>query len=62
MTSPKAAPMRPRRSNQSLTTDRELKSLKVIYWTKSKLLNLLRGLIKRDRKEWFAARVKVLNS
>jgi hypothetical protein len=48
------APMRrPRRSNQSLTLDRSMKALKVIYWTESRLRRLLRRIIKNDQQEWF---------
>jgi hypothetical protein len=53
---------RPRRSNQSLTLNRGIESLKTIYWTESKLRKLLRRLVKNDRQKWFAARVKALNS
>lgn len=53
---------RPRRSNRSLTTERELAATRVIYWTASRLQRLLRRIIKNDHQEWFAARVRELKS
>jgi hypothetical protein len=63
MTGIKAAPVRrPHRSNSALSIVRGITAQKVIYWTAAKLHRLLRGLIKRDREEWFAARVRALKS
>ena len=57
------APMRRlRRSNQSLTLDRSMKAIKAIYWTESRLQKLLSRIIRNDRREWFAARVRALKS
>ncbi len=51
---------RPHRSNRPLGLDRSLKALKTIYWTKSTFQKLLRRLVRNDREEWFAARVRAL--
>ncbi len=56
------AKKRPRRANESLSTDRGVKAQKIIYWTEAKLQKLLLRLIKKDRQEWFAARVRALKS
>jgi hypothetical protein len=53
---------RPRRSNQLLTFDRNLNKQKVIYWTTGRLQKLLRRLIRKDREDWFAARIQALRS
>ena len=37
-------------------------AVKRIYWTEAKLLKLFRSLIKPDRQQWFAARVRELKS
>ena len=37
-------------------------TVKCIYWTDAKLLKLFRSLIKPDRQQWFAARVRELKS
>jgi len=54
------AKKRPRRANQSLSNDRGVKAQKTIYWTEAQLQKLLLRLIKKDRQEWFAARVREL--
>jgi hypothetical protein len=41
---------------------RPAKAIKRIYWTEPKLQKLFRSLIKPDRQEWFAARVRELQS
>jgi hypothetical protein len=55
------AKKRPRRANQSLSNDRGVKAQKIIYWTAARLQKLLLRLIKKDRQEWFAARVRNRN-
>jgi hypothetical protein len=52
----------PQRSNQSLSLDRSISAVKTIYWTSSRLQKLLRRVVKNDRQEWFAARVRALKS
>jgi hypothetical protein len=59
----KAAPMRrPQRPNKSLGIEHRLTSIRTIYWTESKLRKLLRRIIRNDRQEWFAARVRELKN
>jgi hypothetical protein len=53
---------RPHRSNSPLGIERRTESLKTIYWTESKLRKLLRRIIRNDRQEWFAARVRELKN
>lgn len=53
---------RPRRSNESLSIVRGIKTAKAIYWTPARLQKLLRRIIRNDREEWFAARVRALKS
>lgn len=64
MTGKKASPVRrrPHRSNDSLSTSRAIKTLKVIYWTQARLAALVRRITSNKREEWFAARVKELRS
>lgn len=60
----KAAPVRrrPKRSNPTINLDRSLKAIKTIYWTTDRLHKLLRRIVRNDRQEWFAARVRALKS
>ena len=61
---------RPHRSNTLTFNDRAAAIVrstkppksKRIYWTEAKLRQLMRGLIKPDREQWFAARLKALRS
>jgi hypothetical protein len=63
MTSLKAAPVRrPRRSNQSLSIVRGIKTLKTIYWTTSRLRKLLPGVFSTAREEHFGRAIAALKS
>src|SRR6476659_7469292 len=61
---------RPHRSNPPTFNDRAAAivrsikppKLKRIYWTDAKLRQLMGSLIKPDRQQWFAARLKELKS
>jgi hypothetical protein len=46
----------------SVRLTRPATDIKRIYWTEAKLLRLFRDLIKPDRRQWFAARVRELQS
>jgi hypothetical protein len=46
----------------SVRLTRPATDIKRIYWTEAKLLRLFRDLIKPDRRNWFAARVRELKS
>jgi hypothetical protein len=46
----------------SVRLTRSTTDFKRIYWTEAKLLKLFRSLIKPERQQWFAARVRELRS
>jgi hypothetical protein len=46
----------------SVRLTRPATDIKRVYWTEAKLLRLFRDLIKPDRRQWFAARVRELQS
>jgi hypothetical protein len=53
---------RPRRSNQSLSIVRGIKTLKVYYWTTARLRKLLPGVFRKARQEHFAKAVRALKA
>jgi hypothetical protein len=57
-----AVSRRPRRSNQSLSIVRGIKTLKVYYWTTSRLRKLLPGVFSTARQEHFAKLVRALKA
>jgi hypothetical protein len=52
---------RPRRSNSALSIVRGIKTLKVIYWTTSRLRKLLPGVFSTAREEHFGRALAALN-
>jgi hypothetical protein len=57
-----AVSRRPRRSNQSLSIVRGIKTLKVYYWTTARLRKLLPRVFSTARQEHFAKAVKALKA
>ena len=52
----------PHQSNRPVSIERGRKALKAIYYTKGRLLELARSVVKKDREKWFAARLNELRS